>query len=80
MSNEKLADWLSDSEWDLIEQYVETDKGWKDVEKFLFSKNGEFVKDMLFKAFLNNSKDRMKFDDWAIDLYNNRGPEEDEDR
>lgn len=81
MSNEKMADWLADQEIDLLDQYVQTDKGWKDVEEFLFSKEGEKVFQLLAESFLNSSKARSKFEAWAYELYMNRGPEDyDEDR
>ena len=80
--NEKMADWLSDNEMDLLDQYAQTKRGWRELETFLFSKQGELILHSLYEKFLNDSKARGKFEDWAYDLYMNRGPEreDDEDR
>ena len=75
MSNEKLADWLSDNEMDLVDQYTQTDKGYKNLIEFLFSKGGEESLDKLFMAFLCDYKARADFNQWASELYQNRGPE-----
>ena len=79
MINEKLADWLADNETDLLDQYMQTDKGWRDIEEFLFSKEGEKGLSALMLSFLNSSKARSKFEEWAYDLYMNRGPEPEDD-
>ena len=78
MSYPDLVDWISDNEMDLLDQYTQTDKGYKELENFLFSKEGEKVLMAVFQAFLNTSKARMKFDEWAINLYNDRGAYEED--
>ena len=78
MSHEKLGDWLEDNCTDLLDNYIQTDKGWKDMEKFIFSKEGEPVLEFLMEKFLNNSKARIDFEQWASELYQNRGPDPEE--